>query len=24
VLSRPVGLELRELIVTPSMEPSWP
>jgi NAD(P)-dependent dehydrogenase (short-subunit alcohol dehydrogenase family) len=24
VLSRPAGLELRELVVTPSVEPSWP
>jgi NAD(P)-dependent dehydrogenase (short-subunit alcohol dehydrogenase family) len=23
-LSRPAGLELRELVVTPSLEPSWP
>jgi NADP-dependent 3-hydroxy acid dehydrogenase YdfG len=23
-LSRPVGVELRELVVTPSTEPSWP
>lgn len=23
-LSQPAGCELRELVITPSMEPSWP